>query len=81
MAVYKKHRKIDWDKRLDEYQFPLFNPKMIMPTVDKNEILRGQINYDIHQRRKMRILMKGIKVGVKKGGQKVNITGVMSKIL
>lgn len=48
MAVYKKHRKIDWDKRLDEYQFPLFNPKMIMPTVDKNEILRGQINYDFH---------------------------------
>ena len=29
----------------------------------------------------MRILMKGIKVGVKKGGQKVNIVGVMSKIL
>ena len=25
--------------------------------------------------------MKGIKVGVKKGGQKVNIVGVMSKIL
>ena len=52
-----------------------------MPTFSTNEILRGQINYDIHERRKMRILMKGIKVGVKKGGQKVNIAGVISKIL
>lgn len=28
----------------------------------------------------MRIMMKGIKVGVKKGGKKVNIAGIVSKL-
>ena len=28
----------------------------------------------------MRLLMKGIKIGVKKGGQKVNIMGIINKM-
>ena len=35
---------------------------------------------ELYERRKMRILMKGIKIGVKKGGKKVNISGIVSSL-
>ena len=35
---------------------------------------------DKYDRKKTRILMKGIKIGVKKGGKKVNIAGIMGSL-
>lgn len=47
----------------------------------KNILTEKKIDDGAHlERRKMRILMKGIKVGVKKGGKKVNIAGVVSRL-
>lgn len=67
----KKKPKLE--KTLESYRFPLWDPKFDFDWIqDETERARHQM---MTERRKMRILMRGIKIGKKKGGDKMSSVG------
>ena len=80
MNKMKKKVPINHEDVIRKKYYLMARPLEIFPFM-KGIVTEDKINASSHlERRKMRILMKGIKVGVKKGGKKVNIAGIVSKL-
>eukprot|EP01016_Furgasonia_blochmanni_P009574 TRINITY_DN13971_c0_g2_i6.p2 TRINITY_DN13971_c0_g2~~TRINITY_DN13971_c0_g2_i6.p2 ORF type:complete len:172 (+),score=31.90 TRINITY_DN13971_c0_g2_i6:208-723(+) len=65
------------EKRLIRYQAPLYDIKLLYPWMVSNE--KRVYERQNEERRKMRLLMRGIKIGKEKGGAKVSLMSVFEK--
>lgn len=67
----------DSQNRLDQYSVPVWNPQQWFPFLE--DVDTREWRRELQEGRKMRILMRGVKIGRQKGGEKVSILNIYER--